>query len=227
MALPRASASPSGVPPASLERFVLANTTAGVVPFVPEVRLYLGDDAIAIWERTEAAAGDKDRQPPFWAFPWAGGQALARYVLDHREIVAGRAVLDLGSGSGLTAVAAAVAGASRVLASEVDEFAIAAIGLNAALNGVGAETTGDVLDGEAAGFDVVLAADIWYQRDLAARALGLLRRVAVRGGTVLAGDLGRAFLPREELRELAAYEVPVAADLESAPTRRAAVLTLR
>jgi predicted nicotinamide N-methyase len=227
MAVLPASGSPSGARSASLENFVLANTKAGAVPLVPEVRLYLGDDAIGIWELTEKEVGASDKQPPFWAFPWAGGQALARYVLDHREVVAGRSVLDIGSGSGLTAIAAALAGARTVLASEVDEFAIASIRLNAGLNGVRVEATGDVLDGQAEGFDVVLAADIWYERQLAARALGLLRRVAGRGGMVLAGDLGRAFLPRDELRELAAYEIPVVAELESASTKRAAVLTLR
>jgi predicted nicotinamide N-methyase len=206
---------------------VLANTKVAAVPLVPEVRLHLGADAIAIWELTEREAGETDKQPPFWAFPWAGGQALARYVLDHRETVAGRSVLDLGSGSGLTAIAAALAGARRVVASEVDDFAIAAIEVNAGLNGVRVETTGDVLDGDAGDFDVVLAPDIWYERRLAVRVLGLLRRVAGRGGIVLAGDLGRAFLPREELRELAAYEIPVVAELESAATKRAAVLTLR
>jgi predicted nicotinamide N-methyase len=197
------------------------------VPLVPGVRLYLGDDAISIWEQTQTQAGEPDRQPPFWAFPWPGGQALARYLLDHREVVAGRSVLDLGSGSGLTAIAAALAGACRVLASDVDEFAIAAAGLNAALNDVRIETAGDMLDGDAAGFDVVLAGDIWYQRELAARTLGLLRRAAAHGAVVLAGDVGRAFLPRGELRELAAYEIPVVADLENAPTKRACVLTLR
>jgi predicted nicotinamide N-methyase len=206
---------------------VLANTSAGTVPLLPEVRLYLGADAIDIWELTERETGETDKHPPFWAFPWAGGQALARYLLDHRDVVAGRSVLDLGSGSGLTAIAAALAGARRVVASEVDDFAVAAVEVNAGLNGVAIETTGDVLDDDAGDFDVVLAADIWYERRLAGRVLGLLRRVAGRGGIVLAGDLGRAFLPREALRELAAYEIPVVAELESASTKRAAVLTLR
>jgi predicted nicotinamide N-methyase len=206
---------------------VLASTKVGPVPLVPEVLLRHGGDAIDLWERTEAEVGSTDQQPPFWAFPWPGGQALARYLLDHREAVAGKTVLDLGSGSGLTAIAAALAGAGRVVASEVDSFAIASIELNAGLNGVRIGTTGDVLDGDADGFAVVLAADIWYERQLAARAAGLLRRVAGRGGLVLAGDVGRAFLPRDELRELAAYEIPVVAELESAPLKRAAILTLR
>jgi predicted nicotinamide N-methyase len=207
--------------------FVKASTRLMTVPLVPEIRLYLGDDAIGIWELTEHEVGRTDQQPPFWAFAWAGGQALARYILDHREVVAGRTVLDLGSGSGLTAIAAAVAGAATVLASELDPFAIAAIGLNARLNGVRVSTTGDVLDEDGGDADVVLAADIWYEKQLAARVLGLLQRARARGATVLAGDVGRAFLPAEVLRDLTAYEIPVVADLEDAAVKRARILTLR
>lgn len=152
---------------------------------------------------------------------------MARYVLDHREVVTGRTVLDLGSGSGLTAIAAAVAGASAVLASELDPLAIAAIGLNAAANGVTISTAGDVLDEPGDAAQVVLAADIWYEKQLSARALGFLQRAACHGATVLAGDVGRAFLPRELMRDLAVYEVPVAADLENAAVKRALILTLR
>jgi predicted nicotinamide N-methyase len=207
--------------------FVRAHTGVGSVPMVPEIRLRLGEDAIGIWEQAEQELGEPDQQPPFWAFAWAGGQALARYILDHQAAVAGRTVLDLGSGSGLAAIAAALAGANSVLASELDPFAIAAIGLNAELNGVSVRTTGDVLDTEGGDADVVLAADIWYEKRLAARALGLLRRAAARGATVLLGDVGRAFLPRDQLRELASYDIPVLADLENAPVKRAKILTLR
>jgi predicted nicotinamide N-methyase len=220
--------SPASPPrPVDHTAFVLASTQARPAPMVPEVRLYLGDDAISIWERTESELGTADQQPPFWAFAWSGGQALARYLLDHRDLVTGRTVLDLGSGSGLTAVAAAVAGARSVLASELDPFAIAAIELNADLNGVSVSTTGDVLDGDGEHADVVLAADIWYERSLADRALGLLRRAAARGATVLAGDVGRAFLPGDQLRELASYELGATAELESATTSTVRVLTLR
>jgi predicted nicotinamide N-methyase len=207
--------------------FVLASTSVSTVPMVPEIKLYLGEDAISIWEGTEAELGQRDQQPPFWAFAWAGGQALARYLLDHPDACSGRSVLDLGSGSGLTAIAAAAAGASSVLASELDPFAIAAIGLNAQLNDVPVATAGDVLDGDGQPADLVLAADIWYERKLAVRALGLLRRAAARGATVLVGDVGRAFLPHEALRELAHYEIPVVADLENAAVKRARILTLR
>jgi predicted nicotinamide N-methyase len=206
--------------------FVRAHTTIGPVPAVPEIRLHLSDDAISLWERTETEIGESDRQPPFWGFAWAGGQALARYLLDHPQTVTGRRVVDLGSGSGLTAIAAALAGASDVLASELDPFAFAAIGLNAALNGVSIETAGDLLDEQAVDVDVVLAADIWYEKELSARALAYCQRAAGHGASVLAGDIGRKFLPRELMRELAAYEVPVIAELESTAAKKALVLAL-
>jgi predicted nicotinamide N-methyase len=207
--------------------FVLANSRLGPVPLVPEISLHLGGDAFSVWEAAEREIGASAQPPPFWAFAWPGGQALARYLLDHPEQVAGRAVLDLGSGSGLAAIAAAMAGASAVLASELDPFAISAIELNAAANQVAVALTGDVLDGAGEDAAVVLAADVWYERRLADRALGLLRRARARGAHVLAGDIGRAFLPRTALRELAAYDVPVLAELEDAAVKHVLVLTLR
>jgi predicted nicotinamide N-methyase len=206
--------------------FVRAHTAIGSVPTVPEIRLHLSDDALGLWQRTETAAGESDRQPPFWGFAWAGGQALARYVLDHPETVTGRRVIDIGSGSGLTAIAAALAGASAVLASEVDPFAFAAIGLNAAENGVAIATTGDLLDQQADDVDTVLAGDVWYEKELAARALGYCQRAAGHGATVLVGDIGRKFLPRELMAELAAYDIPVRPDLESEAIKKALVLAL-
>jgi predicted nicotinamide N-methyase len=205
---------------------VQATTTVKPVPMVPEILLHQGSDAIGLWERTERELGESDRQPPFWAFAWAGGQALARYLLDNPQVTAGRRVLDLGSGSGLTAIAAAVTGAASVLASELDPIAIAAIGLNAALNSVEIGTTGDLLDTDGGDAEVVLAADIWYERRLSARAIRLLRRASARGATVLAGDVGRAFLPREHMRDLAAYDIPVVAELEDATVKRTLVMTL-
>ena len=194
---------------------------------VPEILLHQSADATGLWERTETELGESDCQPPFWAFAWAGGQALARYILDHPQITGGRRVLDLGSGSGLTAIAAAATGAAFVVASELDPIAVAAIGLNAALNNVSISTTGDLLDTDGDDAQVVLAADIWYEKRLSVRALGLLRRASERGATVLVGDVGRAFLPREHMRDLAAYEVPVVADLENAAVKRTQILTLR
>jgi predicted nicotinamide N-methyase len=206
--------------------FVLAHTTIGTVPAVPEIRLHLSHDVIGLWAQTEAEAGEPDRQPPFWGFAWAGGQALARYVLDHPQMVAGRTVIDLGSGSGLTAIAAAQAGASAVLASDLDPFAFAAIGLNAAANGVSIDTAGDLLDERADDVDVVLAGDIWYEKELSVRALAYCQRAAGNGAIVLVGDIGRRFLPRELMRELATYDVPVLADLENTGIKKALVLAL-
>ena len=206
--------------------FVLARCLLRPVPLVPEIRLHLADDAFGLWEATERELGETGRPPPFWAFAWPGGQALARYLLDRPHIVAGRKVLDVGSGSGLAAIAAAVAGAAAVRASEHDPFARAAIALNAGANEVRVTVTGDILDGDGDGADVVLAGDIWYERQLADRSLGLLRRARRRGAEILIGDIGRAFLPRSELTELAAYDVPVIAQLEDAAVKRALIMTL-
>jgi predicted nicotinamide N-methyase len=206
--------------------FVLAKCTLTPVPHVPEIRLHLAGDAIGLWDETERAVGRPDQPPPFWAFPWPGGQALARYLLDHPDLVRGRTVLDLGAGSGLTSIAAALAGASGVLASDPDPFAVAAIGLNASANGVTLTVIADVLDGCGENADIVLAADVCYERHLAERVTRLLMRARLAGARVLVGDPGRAFLPRQLLRELASYQVPVVADLEDAAVKRVMVLTL-
>jgi len=206
--------------------FVGTHCELRAVDAVPEIRLHLAPDVFGLWQAAETAAGQSDQPPPFWAFVWPGGVALARYLLDHPDVVAGRSVLDLGSGSGLTAIAAALAGASAVLASEIDPFAAAAIELNARANGVRVAVTGDVLDGTGEEAGVLAAGDVWYERRLAERTLGLLRRARSRGAEILVGDVGRQFLPRAVLRELASYQVPVDAGLENAAVKRAAVLTL-
>jgi predicted nicotinamide N-methyase len=199
--------------------FVQAHTTLVSVPFVPEVRLHLATDAIELWEQTEAATGDQ-LPPPFWAFAWAGGQALARYVLDHPYLVASRTVFDLASGSGLVAIAAARAGASRVTANEIDPLAIAAVEANAAANGVAVTALmGDELNGDAEGADIIFAGDVFYSRAMTARVLPFLERAAVRGATVLVGDPGRAYLPRERFESVAVYEIPVTRALESTDTK--------
>ncbi len=212
-------------PPGVLESFVRSACALGPVPGVPEIRLHLAGEVIGLWQRTEDDHGAD--QPPFWAFAWPGGQALARYVLDHAGLVCGRTVLDLGSGSGLVAIAAALAGAAGVLASEIDPLAAAAIRLNAAANGAAVPgritLVGDVLDGDGEGADVVLAGDVWYSRPLAERVLGLLERATARGAAVLTGDIGRAFLPRDRFLELDARDVPVLAGLEDAGVKRAMV----
>lgn len=212
--------------PATPEEFVRANSMLRSVPHVPEIQLYLADDAVTLWEETERELSQTDQPPPFWAFAWPGGQALARYILDHADLVRGRTVLDLGSGSGLTAIAAAMAGASSVLASELDPFAVAAIDLNASANNVPITVTADVLDGSGENAEVILAADVCYEVTMAGRVLGLLERARAGGADVLIGDPGRAFLPRHLLRELDAHDVPVLADLENAPVKRVMILTL-
>jgi predicted nicotinamide N-methyase len=206
------------------EDFVRSACRLGPVPQVAEIRLHLADDVMGLWQRAEDEF-TADQPPPFWAFAWPGGQALARYVLDHPGLVAGRSVLDLGSGSGLVAIAAAKAGAATVTASEVDPVAVAAIGLNARANGVPAPAiVGDVLDGDGSRADVVLAGDVWYSRPLAERVLGFLDRAVAGGASVLAGDIGRAFLPRDRFRVLDASDIPVMAGLEDSGVKRTMVL---
>jgi predicted nicotinamide N-methyase len=195
---------------------------------VPEIRLQLASDAIELWERTEQDASGAKLSPPFWAFPWAGGQALARYLLDHPALVRGRTVLDVAAGSGLVALAAAQAGAASVIPTETDPLAIAVIALNSAANGLRlAAALGDVLDGGAPATDVVLAGDAFYERALARRLLGCLDRARGAGARVLVGDPGRAYLPRDRFEPVAAYQVPVPRTLEDADTKHTTVWQLR
>ena len=200
----------------------------GSPPLIPEIRLHLASDAIELWERTEQDVSHAQLPPPFWAFGWAGGQALARYLLDQPTIVRGRTVLDLAAGSGLVALAAARAGAATVTPTETDPLAITAIGLNSAANGMRlAAALGDVLDGEAPAADVVLAGDVFYQRALAGRMLGFLDRAHAAGALVLVGDPGRAYLPRDRFEPVATYQVPVPRTLEDADTKQTTVWQLR
>ncbi|MGC4896024.1 class I SAM-dependent methyltransferase [Micromonospora sp. DT31] len=195
-------------------------------PFVPEVRLYLAEDAILWWARMEAAAG-RSLPPPYWASVWAGGQALARHLLDHPEIAAGRRVLDLGAGSGLVAIAAALAGADRVVANDIDPYAVAAITVNARANRVRVVPDGaDLLDGVAEA-DLVVAGDALYDAGLAARVLPYLRRCAARGVEVLVGDPDRGHLPPDGLEPVTAYSVPTTEPAVDSPVRRVQVLRQR
>jgi predicted nicotinamide N-methyase len=204
--------------------FVRSNTAIAAPPLVPELRLHLATEVTPIWQASEETLARGQVPPPFWAFAWAGGQALARYLLDHPETVAGREVLDICSGSGIVAIAAAQAGAARVTAAEIDPFAAAAIALNAPLNGVMvAIETRDLLDRGAAGWGVVLAGDVCYEEPMASRVIGLLRRTAARGRLALLGDPGRAYLPREGLVELARYTVPTSRELEDREAREGVV----
>jgi predicted nicotinamide N-methyase len=176
---------------------------------VPEVRLRVADDVVALWEAMEEEGGVVVSDPPFWAAAWPGGQALARHVLDAPTLVAGRSVLDLGSGSGLVAVAAALAGAAEVVASEVDPYGRAAVTVNAELNGVGpVRVVGDLLGGPAPVTDVVLAGDVCYDREMTERILPFLDAARAAGAEVLVGDPGRPYLPADRLERVSVHDVP-------------------
>jgi predicted nicotinamide N-methyase len=207
--------------------FIRANTRLLPVPHAPDIRLHVADEATGLWQRTEEELGRIGLAPPFWAFAWAGGQALARYLLDNPQSVAGRRVLDFASGSGLVAIAAATAGAASVECSDLDPFAIAAIGLNAAANGVAVEARLADLVGTDEGWDAVLAGDICYERDTAARVVAWLDRLERRGATVLIGDPRRSYLPADRLEALATYAVPVTRALEDADVKRSSVWRFR
>jgi predicted nicotinamide N-methyase len=193
---------------------------------VPEIRLHLAHEAIALWQKTEDELTEMGLPPPFWAFAWAGGQALARYVLDHPDIVARKRVLDFASGSGLVGIAAAMAGAAQVLCADIDPFAASAIALNATANGVAVEPIARDLIGEAGAWDIVLAGDILYEQGLAARVIGWLEAEQARGVQVLIGDPGRSYMPREKLAALATYEVPVVGALEDHEIKKTSVWRL-
>ena len=179
--------------------FVLANTRLIAPPLTPEIRLRLADEAVPIWKKTEEELGAMGLPPPFWAFAWAGGQALARYVLDNPALGSGKRVLDFASGSGLVAIAAAMAGAAEVEASDIDAFAVAAIEANAAENGVSVAPRLENLIGADEGWEVVLAGDVAYEKEMAEAATDWLAALARRGATVLIGDPRRAYLPLDRL----------------------------
>jgi predicted nicotinamide N-methyase len=212
--------------PPALE-IIRTGTQLRSVPLVPQIRLHQASDPISLWQRTELAAGRTGLDPPFWAFAWAGGQALARYLLDHPEAVRGRQVIDIASGSGLVAIAAARAGAAAVTAYDIDPLAAAAIAMNAAANGVAVlAVCADVLDQDglpSPGTDLVLAGDAFYERGLAARVMRFLERGHIRGTAVLAGDCGRAYLPRDRLTPLATYNVPGLRLLEDTDIKRTTI----
>jgi predicted nicotinamide N-methyase len=209
------------------EEMVRANTRLRSVALVPEIRLYQASEPIGVWQRTERAAGRTGLDPPFWAFAWAGGQALARYLLDHPEAVKDRRVIDIASGSGLVAIAAARAGAAAVTGYDIDPLAIAAIALNAAANGATVlAVQADVLDTGDLGPDVLLVADAFYERELARRVTRFAERGQARGAEVLIGDFGRAYLPRDRLTPLAAYDVPGLSALEDNDVKRTTIWEL-
>jgi predicted nicotinamide N-methyase len=207
--------------------FILSNTRPGAPPHVPEITLYLADEAVPLWQATEEELGRQGLPPPFWAFAWAGGQALARYVLDNPGTVRGHTVLDLATGSGLVAIAAALAGASAVRGADIDGFALEAARLNAARAGVTLALTGADLIGQPVPEEVILVGDLFYERDLADRLLAWLLEQARAGKQVLVGDPGRSYLPKAHLSELACYEVAVSRELEDSEVKRTRVWTLK
>lgn len=208
--------------------FILANTKLLAPPLTPEIRLHLAEESLPIWQKTEEELGEINVPPPYWAFAWAGGQALARYILDHPTLVAGKRLLDLGAGSGLQAIAAVKAGAAHVLAADIDQIALAACTLNAKANGVAFATTADdLLAGPPAqSFDVILVGDLFYERQLADNVLALIEPAAAAGSVILIGDPQRNYFPRGRFAEAARYEVPVTRELEDAEIKRTAVWRL-
>jgi predicted nicotinamide N-methyase len=208
--------------------FILENTRLQRPPHTPELELRLADEITPIWRMTEEALEELGLPPPFWAFAWAGGQALARYILDNPSVVAGKAVIDFAAGSGIVAVAAMKAGAARTLAADVDAFCGAAVALNAEANGVAVEfTVRDLLDEPPPAWaEVFLAGDICYEKPLAARVMAWLGAAKAAGKTVLIGDPGRSYFPREGLVKLAEYQVPTTRELEDMEVKKTAVWTL-
>ncbi len=205
------------------ERFILDNTGIMHPPHVPELRLHLASEAHELWLKTEEELEEIGLPPPFWAFAWAGGQGLARYVLDHPESVSGKRVVDFASGSGLVAIAAAKAGAAAVIAADIDPWTEAAIRLNAALNGVDVDFTGRNLVGTPVEADVLLAGDVFYDRAFADLLVPWFLELTAKGVSVLVGDPGRAYLPKQRLVAEATYQVPVTRALEDSEVKKTTV----
>jgi predicted nicotinamide N-methyase len=205
------------------DAFIRDNSQLLVPPLVPEIRLHLASEVIPLWRKTEEELAEIGVPPPYWAFAWAGGQALARYVLDHPKRVIGKRVLDFGAGSGLVALAAAKAGAAHVIAADIDPFAIAAIARNATVNNVTVETVTDDIIGSARMFDVILVGDMCYERPLAERLMAWLKSSPAQ---VLLGDPGRSYFPKTGLTQLASYCVPTTRELEDREIRETGVWQL-
>lgn len=211
------------ITPDGAREFILANTALQAPPHVPEIRLHLAHEAFDLWHKTEEELEAAGVPPPFWAFAWAGGQGLARYVLDHPETVRGKRVLDFASGSGLVAIAACKAGAAAVTATDIDPFAIVACRVNMETNGVQFAVTDEDCIGRTEGFDVLLAGDVFYEKPMTDRLLPWFGELRQRGIEVLVGDPDRAYRPKDGLEELAVYSVPVTRALEDAEVKRTTV----
>jgi predicted nicotinamide N-methyase len=197
-------------------RFVRENTAITHAPLVPEIALHLASEVTPLWHATETYLEQNNLPPPYWAFAWPGGQAFARLLLDRPELARGRKVLDFASGSGISAIAAAKAGATQVVATEIDAFAVAALGLNTALNDVRFEVfEGDILAEPPGEWDLILAGDVCYEKPMADRTVAWLDLAVAAGAEVLVADPGRAYLPKRGLSEIARYDVPTPLDLEN------------
>ncbi|WEX77223.1 methyltransferase [Sinorhizobium numidicum] len=205
------------------ESFIRANTGILSPPHVPEIRLHLASEAHDLWLKTEEELEAIGLPPPFWAFAWAGGQGVARYILDHPETVRGRRIIDFASGSGLVAIAAKMAGAASVLAVDIDPWAETAVHMNAELNGVELVFKGEDIIGREKIADVYLAGDVFYDKGFADLLRPWFNELARAGAVVLVGDPGRAYCPRELMTALAAYEVPVTRALEDSEVKRTTV----
>jgi predicted nicotinamide N-methyase len=205
------------------EDFIKANATLVQPPLVPQIKLHLASEVVALWRATEEELAEIGVPPPYWAFAWAGGQALARYIIDNPQMVRGRRVLDIGAGSGLVAIAACMAGAASVLAADIDGFACAAIRLNAVANGCDLEVTQQDLIGSTGDWEVILVGDLFYERPLAERLLAWL---TLGDGIALLGDPGRSYFPKTQVERLAIYNVQTTRDLEDREIRETGVYRL-
>ena len=213
--------------PANAPDFIAANTRLQTVPHAPEISLWLADEITPLWRLTEEELGAMGLPPPFWAFAWAGGQALARWLLDHPDQVAGQRVIDLATGSGLVAVAAMKAGAASVLAADIDPFCAAAVAANAASNGVEiAFTDANLLDAPPPPADLICAGDVFYEKPMAEAVLVWLKQAQANGTRVIVGDPGRTYFPKSGLTLLAEYTVPTTRELEDQEVKRSRVWSL-
>ena len=220
-------ATDTGSTPEARRRFIAEQTALLPTPHVPEISLHVAHEAMDLWQKTEDELEDIGLPPPFWAFAWAGGQALARWLLDHPSEVAGKRVIDLATGSGLVAVAAMKAGAASVLAADIDPFCAAAVAANARSNSVEiAFTDADLLDAPPPPVDLICAGDVFYEKPMAEAVLAWLKQAQANGTRVIVGDPGRTYFPKSGLSLLAEYTVPTTRELEDQEVKRSRVWSL-
>ncbi len=207
--------------------FIAANTRLQAVPHAPEISLWLADEVTPIWRLTEEELGQMGLPPPFWAFAWAGGQALARWLLDNPDAVRGKRVVDFATGSGLVAIAAMKAGAASALGADIDPFCGAAVALNARANGIEVASTSDnLLEAPPPDADLICAGDVCYEQPMADQVMAWLHEARAQGSTVIIGDPGRTYFPLTGLTHLAEYQVPTTRELEDFEIKRTAVWQL-